>query len=180
MINSTHTGAAMHVRGSVIVIAVLVVMGIAALAVFLFKPRPMSALEVARQKQELVFWGSETRTDWQLENLTQGTLDSYIDMLNYILRLRDSLNVMGQTSVAVDDAEYSIEEANQKLVVTSLAQRETAARAKVLVAVGRLESSLIDSLYGLAHQPMPHFPEDSTLIRDRNLTFGRYVARIFE
>lgn len=179
MIKTPNTGATVNVRGSVVVMVVLVAMGMAALATVLFKPAPMSSIEVVGQKQLLVYHNADVTSAEQLKQMTQERLDSYIETLNYILRLRDSIYVIGHTDLAVGDTEYSIDEANQKLVITGLIQREAAAMAKALQSVGRNPSPAVDSLYELVHQPMPKFPNDSTLIRERNTTFERYVAQIF-
>ncbi len=180
MIKTPNTGAAMNVRGNLVVIVIVVVMGIAALVTVLFKPAPMSSIEVARQKQLLVYQNSDNTPAEQLTQLPQERLDAYIEILNYILRMRDSLSIMSKTDVAVGDGEYSIGEANQKLVITGLTQREAAARAKAQQAIGASLTPIVDSLYDLVHQPMPMFPQDSTLIRERNLKFERYCGQIFE
>ncbi len=170
----------MNVRGNLIVIVIVIVMGIAALVTVLFKPAPMSSIEVARQKQSLVFGNLDSTPADKLTLMPQDKLDAYIEILNYILRMRDSLSIMSKTDVAVGDGEYSIGEANQKLVITGLTQREVAARAKAQQAVGAGVRPIVDSLYDLVHQPMPMFPQDSTLIRERNLKFERYCGQIFE
>lgn len=180
MIKTPNSDGAMNIRGNVVVIVIVIVMGIAALVTVLFKPAPMSSVEVAREKQLRVYQNADFATADQIRQMPQEKLDEYIDILNYILRVRDSLSVMKDAEVAVSDAEYSIAEANQKLVITGLTQRETAARAKALQAVGRGLSPVVDSLYELAHRPMPEFPQDSVLIRERNLTYERYIAQIFD
>ncbi len=180
MFKTPDSGATMNVRGNLVVIVIVVVMGIAALLTVLFKPAPMSSIEVARQKQLLVFGDLNSTPSEKLAAMSQEGLDSYIGLLNYILRMRDSLSIMNRADVAVGDVEYSIDEANQKLTITGLSQRETAARAKARHAAGANTTPLVDSLYELVHQPMPKFPEDSILIRERNLTFGRYIEQIGE
>ncbi len=46
--------------------------------------------------------------------------------------------------------------------------------------IGTNSTAAIDSLYEMVHHPMPVYPQDSTLIRERNLKFERYSAQIFE
>ncbi len=96
MIKTPNTGATMNVRGNLVVIVIVIVMGIAALVTVLFKPAPMSSIEVARQKQLLVFGSLDSAAADKLTVVPQDRLDAYIDMLNYILRMRDSLSVMSQ------------------------------------------------------------------------------------
>ncbi|MBK7090434.1 MAG: hypothetical protein IPH59_01730 [bacterium] len=180
MIKTPNSDGAMNVRGNVVVIVIVLVMGIAALVTVLFKPAPMSSVEVAREKQMQVYQNADFATADQIRQLPQEKIDQYIDVLNYVLRIRDSLSVMKNADVAVSDAEYSVAEANQKLVITGLTQREAAARAKALQYIGRDLSPVVDSLYELVHRPMPMFPQDSILIRERNLTFERYIAHIFD
>lgn len=180
MFKTPNSDGKVNVRGNVVVIVIVLVMGIAALVTVLFKPAPMSSVEVAREKQLRVYQNADFATAEQIRQLSQEKIDEYIDVLNYVLRMRDSLSVMKNAEVAVSDAEYSIVEANQKLVITGLTQREAAARAKALQCIGRELSPIVDSLYDLAHQPIGEFPRDSTLIRERNLTFERYIAHIFD
>lgn len=180
MFKTPNSGAAMNVRGNLVVIVIVIVMGIAALVTVLFKPAPMSSIEVARQKQLLVFGNLDSTPTEKLKLVPQESLDVYIELLNYILRMRDSLSMMSQANVAASDIEYSIDEANQKLAITGLSQRETAARAKARQVAGGSVAPIVDSLYDLVHQPMPKFPEDSILIRERNLTFGKYIEQIAE
>ncbi len=180
MIKTPDSGTAVNIRGNRVVISIVLVMGIAALLTILFKPSPMSSIEVARQKQLLVYQNLDSTPAGQLKLLPQDRLDAYIEMLNYILRMRDSLNVASRSEVVVGGSEYSIDEANQKLVITALSQREAAARAKALQVVGAILTPMVDSLYDLVHQPMPMFPQDSTVIRERNLKFERYSAEIFQ
>jgi hypothetical protein len=173
-------GDKVNVRGSIIVIAIIAVMMLAAIAVSLFKPLPMSTVEVARQKQLLVYRDADYCTADQLTQLTAESLDGYIEMLNYIIRINDSLAVLSRAGVAEADSEYSVAEANSKLAITGLSQREAAARAKALQLTGKNLSPLVDSLYQLVHQPMPSYPEQAVLLRERNLIFERYVAEIFD
>ena len=173
-------GGKVNVRGASVVIALIALMILAAIAVSYFKPRPMSAVEVARQKQLIIFRDADYCTAEQLSQMTTESLDNYIDMLNYIIRINDSLTVLSRAGVAEADSEYTVAEANAKLAITGLTQRETAARARVLQLAGKNQSPLVDSLYNLVHQPMPSYPDEAAALRERNLTFERYVAEIFD
>ncbi|MGB5106235.1 MAG: hypothetical protein WBP42_05920 [Candidatus Zixiibacteriota bacterium] len=173
-------GDKVNVRGTVVVIGIIAVMALAGIGVSLFKPQPMSAVEVARQKQMIVFGVADFCAPAQLAQMPAESLDGYIEMMNYIIRIGDSLTVLGKTDVAAADSEYTVGEANAKLTITGLAQRESGARAKALQLAGKNESPLVDSLYQLAHQPMPSYPEEAALLRERNLTIERYVREIFD
>ena len=182
MTDQTRTNPArgLHASGTVLVVLVVTVMAIAAIVTGVFKPRPMSSIEVARQKQLLVYNNSDYCTEEQLVQMPQDAIDAYIEMLNYVLRINDSLAILMNSNQVDPDSEYTIAEANTKLIITALSQRETAARARVLQITGRNASAAIDSLYDLAHKPMPVFPQDSTAIRNRNLDIERYARQIFD
>lgn len=173
-------GDKVNVRGAAVVITIVALMVLAAIAVSLFKPQPMSAVEVARQKQLIALRDADYCSAEQLSQMTTGALDNYIAMLNYIIRINDSLTVFSRVGVAEADSEYTVAEANAKLAITGLTQRETAARARVLQLAGKSRSPLVDSLYDLVHQQMPSYPDEAAALRKRNLTFERYVAEIFD
>lgn len=173
-------GDKVNVRGAVIVIAIIAFMVLAAIGVSLFKPVPMSSVEVARQKQLTIYKDADFCSAEQLANMNQASLDDYIGMLNYIIRISDSLSVLGRTGIADADSEYTVAEANSKLAITGLSQREAAARAKALQLTGKKQTALVDSLYLLVHKPMPSYPAEAALLRERNLSFERYVAEIFD
>ncbi len=167
-----------NVSGTILVIVIVATAGIIAIVMALVKPSPMSSVEVARQKQLEVYQNPDYCSQAELQQLSQETLEGYIGLLNYVIRIEDSLTHFGGFPLADTDSEYTLAEANQRLVIVGLAQRGESARAKAEKVIGHNLSPAIDSLYELVHQPMPMFPEDSVAIRTRNLTIERYEAII--
>lgn len=164
------------VSGKTLVIVIVSFIVVMAIVMPMIKPDPMSSIEVARQKQQIIYGNRDSVPTTELAKLSADSLDHYIEMLNYMIRIEDSMSYLGKALVVDSDQEYTLAEANAKLVITFLAQRKVGADAKARELAGQTNSPFVDSLYQLVHRPMPFFPDDSVLIRQRNLEFERYES----
>lgn len=121
------------INGNYIVVGFLILLIAIGMAVAIYNPQPPSPVDVAMAKlTELKDTAGMVSRDF-LRQLPRPRLDEYIDMLNYQIRLRDSLAVTTDTA--------------------SLARRRFAAQARASYLLGYGDSPLLDTLYVAAHDP---------------------------
>ncbi len=119
------------INGNYIVVGFLILLVAIGIAVAIYNPQPPSPVDVAMAKlTELKDTAGMASRDF-LQQLPRPRLDEYIDMLNYQIRLRDSLAVSADTA--------------------SLARRRFAAQARASHLLGYTDSPLLDTLYVAAH-----------------------------
>jgi len=121
------------INGNYIVVGFLLLLVAIGIAVAIYNPQPPSPVDIAMAKlTELKDTAGVVSRNF-LQQMPRPRLDEYIDILNYQLRLRDSLTVSTDTS--------------------SLARRRFAAQARASQLLGYTDSPLLDTLYEAAHDP---------------------------
>lgn len=121
------------INGNYIVVGFLILLVAIGIAVAIYNPQPPSPVDVAIAKlTELHDSAGSVSRDF-LQQLPRPRLDEYIDMLNYQIRLRDSLAVVTDT--------------------VSLARRRFAAQARASHLLGYTDALMLDTLYVAAHDP---------------------------
>lgn len=152
------------IKGKLLVAAFLVLLAAIATTAALYQPHPPAAGEIAMNKQVELFGSARFFTRSEVDALPPAQRDALIDMLNYGLRIQDSLAVSSirQTAAAL-----------------SLNHREAAMRARLLQILGRKASPVVDSFYNLVHQPVT--PDaDNSKAAEREALLERFQREVLE
>ncbi len=168
-------------NGKVIVFGFIVLVAIIGIVLFVFKPLPPSAIEVAMAKQRELLGTDELLANAaRLKSLPRAEVDSFINYINYALRIEDSIQAQIPDSYHQPVDSLSDAEIDAGLQLDHFLQRALAARARLLQILGHSRPAIIDSFFTLAHQAPLHYPQDSLAILERISTLERYQAQIFE
>lgn len=146
MDGTASTGVA-TTRGKYLVIGLLAFLVLLVILLVILRPGPITPLEAALVRQQQVFPADQQPPKQLLERLSQEDLESYIDLLNYRIRIADSLAMFRATSPTTAYPSSAIE---RRLLDLSLRDRATDLKVRGLLS-GEL-TSLVDSAYRLAHQ----------------------------
>ena len=135
-------------RGKYLVIGLLAFLVLLVLLLVILRPGPITPLEAALVRQQQVFPADQQPSRELLETLSKEHLESYIDLLNYRIRIADSLAMFRATaSAATASPSGNIE---RMLLDLSLRDRVTDLKVRALLN-GEL-TLLVDSVYAIAHQ----------------------------